>query len=447
MVSIYMLAALILIYAVIQFAAKPKAQIAHKKGFVKKALMAAGFIIFIGALIFPLALPIVDLPAPSGNYLVGTSSFKLTDESREELFTQDIGDKREILVNVWYPAQYEKGAKKAPYWDKDGVIGREYSLHSGMGSFWYTHLNKVETNSVENAHISDEKANYPAIIYSHSFYGLNRENTMLFEALASNGYIVFSINHSYETIISLYPDGKTVTGDLENMDKLYSSNSDREESLYLEYEKADTQQEKTRIVNEILSVDKNSEKMIEVRTKDVIFLMDELENINSQNDILKTKVNLDEIGVMGWSFGGATAMEAAMSDTRVKAAVNIDGWPYGENFATGEAIDTPTMILRSAYDDDMENTVSSILYERLRGPAYMIYIQNTEHMNFWDFPLFFKVYRYLDYWGSMDPLMLNEINSKYLLGFFNTYLADGQADFAQIQEEYPQARLETKNES
>lgn len=43
-------------------------------------------------------------------------------------------------------------------------------------------------------------------------------------------------------------------------------------------------------------------------------------------------------------------------------------------------------------------------------------------MNFYDFPLFFKIYQKLGHWGPMDPLRLLAIESVYIKGFFDKHL-------------------------
>jgi hypothetical protein len=56
------------------------------------------------------------------------------------------------------------------------------------------------------------------------------------------------------------------------------------------------------------------------------------------------------------------------------------------------------------------------------GTAYMLGIENAQHTNFWDFPLFFNVYQYFGYWGSIDAERLLEIEKTAVLGFFDEYL-------------------------
>lgn len=42
------------------------------------------------------------------------------------------------------------------------------------------------------------------------------------------------------------------------------------------------------------------------------------------------RLDFDRVGIMGYSFGGAVAAETSRQDPRFKAAVNLDGWLFGD---------------------------------------------------------------------------------------------------------------------
>ena len=89
--------------------------ISHK--IVRAILIGIVFLFVIGAFIFPALLPVVDLPVPTGSYAVGTTTFKLVDETRKEVFSAEPGDYRTILVTAWYPADDVSGLEPVSYWD------------------------------------------------------------------------------------------------------------------------------------------------------------------------------------------------------------------------------------------------------------------------------------------------------------------------------------------
>lgn len=411
---------------------------------IRIVCIVLSFLLYVGSLVFPVLLPVVNLPEPEGPYAVGTVSYRLIDESREEVFTEDPGDVRNLLITAWYPADVEKGSPVERYWDREGVTGRAYSIDSGMGLFWYSHLNLVKTNSYPDAPVSASASSYPVLLYSPSFYGMNTENTVLCEDLASHGYIVFAINHSYETILSLYPDGEAVPGYLDHIRELYDAHADREDQLYEAYDTAETIDQKTNLVNQILSVDDQFTFLLKTRTEDAMFVMDEIERFNNGKGPFHGRIDTARAGILGWSFGGATAVEACMADGRFRAGVNIDGWPYGEQFSAREAIEQPFMMLRSDPEDEMETLVGNLVYEKMGAAGYSLIIEGAEHMNFWDFPLFFDVYKYIGYWGPIDAERLRRIHDTFTVGFFDKYLKGDTVDLRDALPDYPEVTMRSK---
>jgi dienelactone hydrolase len=310
-----------------------------------------------------------------------------------------------------------------------------------MGTFWYAHLNRVRTNSYD-AGISPAMDPYPVVIYSHAFIGLPTENTILMEELASQGYIVFSIGHSYETIVSVFPEGEVVGTDYEYIFEVYDDNYEQEAQLYEDYDQAASLEEKMEIIRKIAVVDESSNAMISARIADAILLMDELEILNSSNGIFAGMLDLDNVGIMGYSLGGSTAINASISDRRFKAAINIDGWPYGEPLVSDKVMTQPFLLINNAaeYNGEVEILARDMQLARTAGDAYSLTIEETEHTNFWDFPMFFKIYKYLGYWGPIDALRLAEIENAYVTAFFDQYLKgedvpllDGRSAFSEVE--------------
>lgn len=62
-----------------------------------------GLLLLFSSTAFAQTLPVA--PKPTGSYSVGTQEFSLIDNSRPETLTDDVNDKRELYIRVWYPAQ------------------------------------------------------------------------------------------------------------------------------------------------------------------------------------------------------------------------------------------------------------------------------------------------------------------------------------------------------
>lgn len=51
----------------------------------------------------PYAIPVFDLPTPTGTYSIGSQYIHIKT-NEDEIITNQEGDKRELMVKVWYPA-------------------------------------------------------------------------------------------------------------------------------------------------------------------------------------------------------------------------------------------------------------------------------------------------------------------------------------------------------
>ena len=48
------------------------------------------------------------------------------------------------------------------------------------------------------------------LLFSHGFSGLRMQNTAQFEELASHGYVVASVDHTYDSVITIMPDSRAI---------------------------------------------------------------------------------------------------------------------------------------------------------------------------------------------------------------------------------------------
>lgn len=445
MIPLYLFILIYICTGLLKINLLPKRSFLINKKPLRIIVMAFLGFLFIMVSSLPFLFPVKDLPLPSGDYSVGTRSIVLKDTEREEVFTSDESDYRKLLVTAWYPTGDTSSYERQTYWDQEEEISKAFSKYSGMFEFMYSHLSMSKTNSYIDAPISNDKDSFPVLIYSHSFYGINRENTILFESLASNGYIVFSINHTYESIGSLYPNGSFVIGDLEHFSTLYDSNSDKENELYKDFDSASTEIEKESIVKEIITNNEQYTEMVKIRTSDSIFVLDELDRINLEDEFFASKLDLDKIGMFGWSLGGATTEETCLTDDRIKACVNMDGWPIGEVMNATELIDKPFMYIRAEELEEMDKVVNILMLNKFNSDGYLVNIEDTVHSNFLDFPYYFKAYSYLGFWGSLDPVRMSDINGTLLLNFFDKYINEEDIDLIGVSDEFSETVIRVKD--
>ena len=91
--------------------------IGHKKsGFlIKTALLS----LLTLSIIVPVSVPVVKLPKLTGPYSIGSLTHHWIDHDRAEWFTpEDPDDKRQLMVQFWYPGIKSKKSKRTPYLDR-----------------------------------------------------------------------------------------------------------------------------------------------------------------------------------------------------------------------------------------------------------------------------------------------------------------------------------------
>jgi hypothetical protein len=110
--------------------------------------LAAGLGVGLGVLglavstALPIILPVFGFPHPTGPYAIGTLTYHWVDAARAEVFTADPDDRRELMVQLWYPAKPGPSAPRAPWVrDADAVapaLARAFHLPAfAFGHFKY----------------------------------------------------------------------------------------------------------------------------------------------------------------------------------------------------------------------------------------------------------------------------------------------------------------------
>jgi hypothetical protein len=72
-------------------------------------------------------------------------------------------------------------------------------------------LSKVETSAVSDAAPAGQQRGLPLVVLSPGFTGSRNTLTALAEDLASHGYVVAGIDHTYESFATAFPDGRVAT--------------------------------------------------------------------------------------------------------------------------------------------------------------------------------------------------------------------------------------------
>ena len=205
MIPAYIVAALLLAFVLFR---------RRKVGKLSRYTILALSIVLLGVSVALSVLPpVFHLPKPLGEFSVGTETFHFIDDDREESFTEQKSDKRELVFQVWYPAlESGRSAEKNSVFPKDrGLFHAYMQAYSGyLGlpapALDYWKYSKANTSIHADLHPADNP--YPVVPLSHGM-GVGRIlHTSQAEHLASHGYIVFAVDHTYSTVMTAFPDGR-----------------------------------------------------------------------------------------------------------------------------------------------------------------------------------------------------------------------------------------------
>ncbi|MGG3308157.1 dienelactone hydrolase family protein [Paenibacillus lautus] len=352
-------------------------------------------------------LPVFHLPKPDGPEKVGTQTFHFTDQNRDEVLTEDQSDKRELMVQFWYPTENMKNNKRDTLFPNNKEMFKTYiqsfSTSLKLPEFVLDYWKYSQTNSYENVEILPSASPYPVVLLSHGMGTSRVLQASQAENLASHGFIVATIDHTYSTFATLFPDGR-VTGYTTKMTTI----DDRRE-------------------------------IGDIWTKDVEFVINQIEKLNSGaiESQFKGKMDLNNIGAMGHSFGGATAFNATYLDPRIKAGVNMDG--SLNEVENRDDINKPFMFIRSGgfkdwlvnfeNDRNSDNEVNKFLSDELHimknvieHGGNVIYIEGTQHFNFTDLQFYSELVKLSGITGDINGKRGSSIVNQYVLDFFNKQL-------------------------
>jgi dienelactone hydrolase len=369
------------------------------------------------SILFSFLLPMFHLPEPTGPYPVGTSILYFKDSARTEDAAPAGGSARELLVQLWYPAQPSLN-RFARY--------REPQETNAFSSY----QSVILTNSRRDAPIAITGAPFPVIIFNHAWRGRRTNDTFLIEELASHGYIVASIDHTYNASQVAFPDGRVVHGVASNeIDAPDTSTTERVRAIW----------------------DKELVKWV----ADQRFVLDRLAQMNrSAGSPWFGRLDTNNAGALGHSFGGASATAVCAADPRIHASVNMDGWFFGAIRARGPNQPLLVIIATTAQGGETSDPNAKVgaaldaadlvdVKTSLRNfGGYLLSVKGAEHEDFTDQPLISPL-RMLSHRGALPASRIQEITRTYVLAFFDmTLRGEDPAVFHPRSAPYTEASLE-----
>lgn len=366
----------------------------------------------------PALLPVPNIPSPSGSLPVGTSTFQLTDESRREIYSGK-DEARSFIVQVWYPANPLPKNKHAEWMSHSEIFSPAISTFLNMPPFFLDHLALAKTPAYLDAPIADGNQPYPIILFSHGWDGFSAQNSGQMIELASHGFFVASINHTYGAIATVFPDGRIAYN---NPAALPEGAPDDE------YEIA-------------------ARKLVDQWAGDLAYTLNILGMQNSSIRVsYYSELDFNRVGVYGHSTGGGAAIQFCGTDNRCQAVLGMDPFmrPVSAEVIENGFSQPAFFMFSQSWADDVDSR-NNKLFNQFHPSATDSYgaivINGTRHYDFSDLPLLSPIAPQLGLKGPLKGARAVEIVNAYLLDFFEmtlksnpSLLFDGEfANFPEVK--------------
>lgn len=387
------------------------------KAFKVSVLSVLRFVLFplllIPAWILPAALPVFDLPEPRGAYAVGTDTVYV-DTNRDEPITADPNDTRKLVLKIWYPTDsIAADAKRDTYVDPVSRAG--FATKYGLPASALNYLDYVKTYAYPKVAVA--QGSFPVLLFSHGYGSKATGYYALLSEVASQGYIVINMNHTYESLGTAFPNGEAAYFDYAYQQQIAADQMQTIMPIQEAFKgKLDFEQRHLIVRDAIQDYFEND---IQNRwVTDMQDILDLLPEWNTEG-FLKGSMRLDQIGVFGHSVGGGAAGKLALVDDRIKAAANLDGIQWGTKIDT--VFQKTFLYLSADWPTEHEDINSHVYRKKSTDYFYEAKILNTGHPNFMDIPFMIPVPS-LAGSGSIDPELGMEITTKLVTAFFDRHL-------------------------
>lgn len=414
-------------------------------------LIALGVLGLVIAAALPMVAPVFRFAHPSGPYAIGTLTYHWVDDSRAEAFGADPNERRQLMVQVWYPAQAVPSVQRAAYIANADTVTAAFARLHDRPAFLFGHLKYVTTNDRSSAAAAPDQARYPVLLFLEGATGFRQMNTFQVEHLVSHGYIVVAIDQPGAAAAVVFPDGRHAVG--LTVPQFHAMV--RPSYLALQTNSPPT----GLLLPNGSTLPDNS--IIPYLAQDVSFTLDQLAALNlaDPHGVLAGKLDLQRVGVFGASLGGIVAGQACHVDERLRACLMMDA-PMSTDVVKAGLQQPGMWITRDAASMRLERQRSGgwpeaeieahqssmrVAYEGLFGAGYFVRVPGMFHSNFTDIASWTPLSGVLGLSGPIDERRAHGIVNAYSLAFFDRHLLGRPAPLLDgATKQYPEVLFESR---
>jgi fermentation-respiration switch protein FrsA (DUF1100 family) len=329
-----------------------------------------------------------EIPEPTGHLTVGTVAWDIHTD-RLELYSDENGSYRSIRAQAWYPAS--STTEKARWLGDGPFTSQGLAIDFGFPGFIFNHLRHVRSHAYVEAPALE--GSYPLVIISHGWSGFRQLHTDLAEELASQGYIVIGIEHTYGSVGTVFDDGTQLSVNREALPPRATTPN------FLDYANA----------------------LVNTFAGDIISVLDEIESYDNEDlkGTIFNHIDASSITVIGHSTGGGAAVKVGLTDSRVHAVIGLDAWvePLEES-ELKEGLRIPSLLIRSeGWYISFNNAYLKTLIENSPLTPIAFQMNGTTHYDFGMVYMFSTLAPFIGLQGERGmqmPLDQNQLVLNYL---------------------------------
>jgi dienelactone hydrolase len=249
-------------------------------------------------------------------------------------------------------------------------------------------LSTVRTNAVRDARPAGRPHSLPLVVLSPGHSKPRATLTSLAEDLASHGYVVAVVDHTYENVAQTFPDGRVTT--------CVTCEMEKDETVWITLNRG--------------------------RATDASFVIDRL---TGRHPAWRGAPLIDRSRIVmgGHSAGGASSIPALLTDPRLKAGFDIDGSTYDDIPESG--LPKPFMFLGRAeqYTPGSGNPAATWerSWEGMTGWKRWLLVDGAKHVSFTDVGLLLDQAG-IDYGADLAGARSQAITRTYVRAFLDLHL-------------------------